>query len=230
MLTYEGKTMQTINFFKTKKDAIDYVGGKLRSNKKMPCKTFNTSAWDCQTGGKLSGIPGTVCYECYARDGHYLMYRDEHSKGYTERKKNMDQLYWVDAMIKQIGNDPYFRWFGSGDLQSLENLEKIVTIAERLPNTLFWLPTHEPKYIKAWLDKHRREYPKNLIIRISAVYVDKPCKLPKALQGHENILTSTVHTVKPIKNECQAHHQEGACQDCRNCWDTRFDNISYKAH
>lgn len=222
--------IQPIEFIKTKKQAREIIGGELRANKKMPCKTFNLSAWHCKTGGLLANIEGTICNECYARNGHYLMYRDEHAKGYSERLKNVDSIYWIDAMIKQIGNDPYFRWFGSGDLQSLAMLEKIVIIARKLPDTKFWLPTHEPKIIKSWLEKHQQPFPDNLIIRISAVYIDKPCKLPKALQGHKNILTSTVHTVKPIQNECQAHNQEGACRDCRHCWNTSIKNVSYKAH
>ena len=222
--------IQPIEFIRTKKQAREIIGGELRSNKKMPCKTFNLSAWHCKTGGLLATIPGTICHECYARNGHYLMYRDEHAKGYAERLKNIDSIYWIDAMIKQIGDDPYFRWFGSGDLQSVEHLEKIVIIARKLPDTKFWLPTHEPGMVKAWLDKHQQAFPDNLIIRISAVYIDKPSKLPKALQGYKNILTSTVHTVKPIKNECPAHMQEGACRDCRNCWSTKIANVSYKAH
>ena len=219
-----------LRFFKTKKEAIEIVGGELRANKKMPCKTFNLSAWHCKTGGLLANIPGTICHDCYARNGHYLMFRDDHAKGYAERLKNIDSIFWVDAMVKQIGNDPYFRWFVSGDLQSLEHLEKIVIIARMLPNTKFWLPTHEPKIVKLWIDKHLQEFPENLIIRISAVYIDKLDKLPKSLQGHTNIKTSTVHTFRPIIKECNSHHQGGACLDCRDCWDTSIDNISYKAH
>jgi hypothetical protein len=150
--------------------------------------------------------------------------------GYDRKLQNVDSIYWVDAMIKLIGNDAHFRWFGSGDLQSLEMLEKIVIIAQALPKTLFWLPTHEPKFVKMWLDKHQQEFPENLIIRISAVYVDKPSKLPKSLEGHKNILTSTVHTVKTIGQECIAKDQGGECKDCRSCWNTEVKNVSYKAH
>jgi hypothetical protein len=222
--------IQPIEFIKTKKEAASIIGGELRNNKKMPCKTFNLSAWHCKTGGLLASVPGTICSECYARNGHYLMYRDNHAGGYAERLKNIDSIYWIDAMIKQIGNDPFFRWFGSGDLQSVEHLEKIVIIARKLPDTKFWLPTHEPKIIKAWIDKHLQPFPKNLIIRISAVYIDKASKLPTSLQGHKNILTSTVHTVTPIQNECPSHKQNGECRECRNCWNTEVKNVSYKAH
>ena len=216
--------------FKTKKQAVEVIGGELRSNSKMPCKTFNLSAWDCKTGGILASIPGTICSECYARRGHYAIYRENHAPGYDKKLQNVDSIYWVDAMIKLIGNDAHFRWFGSGDLQSLEMLEKIVIIARALPETLFWLPTHEPKFVKMWLNKHQQEFPENLIIRISAVYVDKPSKLPKSLEGHKNILTSTVHTVKTIGQECIAKDQGGECKDCRSCWNTEVKNVSYKAH
>ena len=231
-LTKEKDTIdyQPIEFIKTKKEAAAIIGGELRNNKKMPCKTFNLSAWHCKTGGLLAEKPGTICNECYARNGHYLMFRDDHAKGYSERLKNVDSIYWIDAMIKQIGNDPYFRWFASGDLQSLAMLEKIVIIARALPDTKFWLPTHEPGIIKSWLEKHQQAFPDNLIIRISAVYIDKPADLPKSLQGHKNILTSTVHTIAPIQSECPSHLQNGECRDCRNCWNTEVKNVSYKAH
>jgi hypothetical protein len=231
-LTKEKETIdyQPIEFIKTKKEAAAIIGGELRNNKKMPCKTFNLSAWHCKTGGLLAEKPGTICFECYARNGHYLMFRDDHAKGYSERLKNVDSIYWIDAMIKQIGNDPFFRWFASGDLQSLAMLEKIVIIARALPDTRFWLPTHEPGIIKSWLEKHQQAFPDNLIIRISAVYIDKPADLPKSLQGHKNILTSTVHTIAPIQSECPSHLQNGECRDCRNCWNTEVKNVSYKAH
>jgi hypothetical protein len=216
--------------FKTKKETVEVIGGELRNNKKMPCKTFNLSAWHCKTGGLLASIPGTICNECYARQGHYAIYRENHAPGYDTRLKNVDSIYWVDAMIKQIGSDDYFRWFASGDLQSLEMLEKIVLIARALPNTKFWLPTHEPKFIKMWLTKHQQEFPENLIIRISAVYIDKPSTLIKSLQGYRNILTSTVHTITPIGKDCKAHDQNGECRSCRDCWDTDVKNVSYLAH
>ena len=223
-------TTQTIEFFKTKKQALEVIGGNLNSNKKMPCKTWNLSAWQCKTGSLLSDIEGTICSECYAMNNHYLRFRDEHLESFNKRLKNSLRNDWVNAMIKVIGDDPYFRWFASGDLQNLNMLEKIVKIAEALPNTKFWLPTHEPKIIKSWLDKHKQAFPKNLIIRISAVYIDKQSSLPKSLQGYDNILTSTVHSQNAIGQECISHKQEGQCLDCRECWNTEVKNISYKIH
>jgi hypothetical protein len=49
--------IQPIEFIKTKKEAAAIIGGELRNNKKMPCKTFNLSAWHCKTGGLLHLYP-----------------------------------------------------------------------------------------------------------------------------------------------------------------------------
>jgi len=220
---------QPITFI-TKKSASEYLDYKLADNKKMPCKTFNLSAWDCKTGGILADDPKSVCHGCYAKKSHYLIYRENHAPGYDKRMRSIDSIHWVDAIIKLIGDDKYFRWFASGDLQSVNMLNKIVQIAEKMPNTKFWLPTHEPKIIKGWLKEYKRSFPKNLIIRLSAVHVDKESKIPKSLQGHQNILTSTVHTIDPIGNNCLAPKQNGACESCRACWDTKIKNVSYKAH
>lgn len=219
---------QTITFF-TKKSAELIVGGAIRDNKKMPCKTWNLSAWDCKTGSKLAKVAGSICSECYAKAGFYNTYRESHAEGYKKRLDSIDNPNWVNAMIKLIGNDPYFRWMASGDIQSLDHLKKIVQIAELMPQTKFWLPTHEVNIVKDYVKSGL--VPVNLIIRISAVYIDKPCSLPKSLEGHANILISNVHKVeKPMGFNCNAPSQGGACLDCRACWDTSVKAISYHAH
>lgn len=213
----------------TKKTAIEIVGGELRNNKKIPCKTHNLSAWFCKTGSKLANIEGTICHDCYAKKGHYATYREDHADGYAKRLEAINHPNWVDAIIKQIGKDKYFRWLASGDLQNLLHLSKIVEVAERMPQTLFWLPTHEPNLVKQYLTIGK--IPSNLIIRISAVYIDQEAKLPKSLQNNPNILVSNVHKVKdPMGFECKSTSQGGACLDCRACWDTSVKAVSYKAH
>ena len=46
-----------------------------------------------------------------------------------------DDAGWEDAMVFQIARliEPFFRWFDNGDLQSVENLARIVRVCERTP-------------------------------------------------------------------------------------------------
>ena len=44
-------------------------------------------------------------------------------------------------------------------------------------------------------------------------------------------LTSTSHKHgEPIGQECIAYKQDNECRDCRACWDSEVQNISYKNH
>ena len=132
-------------------------------------------------------------------------------------------------MVKLIGNKPFFRWHDAGDLQSVEHLSKIVQIARRLDKTLFWLPTREANIVKDFLKTE--SIPVNLVIRISAMMIDQPAKLPRSLQGQVNVLTSTVHKNLELTGfKCVAPSQQGKCGSCRACWDNTVTNVSYRAH
>jgi hypothetical protein len=132
-------------------------------------------------------------------------------------------------MVKLIGDKPYFRWHDSGDLQSVEHLSKIAQVARRLDKTLFWLPTREANIVKDFLKTE--SIPVNLVIRISAMFIDEPAKLPRSLQNQANILTSTVHSQKELTGfKCKAPSQQGQCGSCRACWDNTVTNVSYLAH
>ena len=202
------------------------VGSDLSKTTKLPCLSFNLSAEHCITGSKLVNVRGSVCYGCYALGGFYKMYG--HIEKMKPKTKKIKNDLWVSSMVWLIENQlgkkdkSYFRWHDSGDIQSIEHLENIAKIARKLPNIMFWLPTREYKILTDW----RKEYkqPKNLIIRASAHMIDQ--------QPPKNIgLTSTVHnTGKPIGFNCKAPSQDGACLDCRSCWNPKIKNISYHIH
>ena len=128
---------------------------------------------------------------------------------------------WVDIMVREISRtrEKYFRWHDSGDLQSLDHLEKIVEIAKRLPEYKFWIPSKEYHLLR----QYDGDIPDNLIIRMSSAKIDG-----KPLKGFA--LTSTVHTVKAYGKQCEANTRKGKCGDCRMCWDKNIPNISYPYH
>lgn len=210
--------------FKNLTQALDYVGG-LSTTGKMPCPSYGLSAHACITGARLAKIEGSTCSGCYALKGFYGDWNRNLHQAHARRAASLYQPYWVAAMVFIIQRKKldYFRWHDSGDIQSFQHLLNIVSVAEKCPETRFWLPTREKKFIRQY-EQAFGDFPKNLIIRVSATMVDTP-----ASPEFKN--TSTVHkNKKPIGFSCQAPKQDGECRDCRECWNPKRRNISYLIH
>lgn len=205
------------------------VCGTLTSTSKMPCKSYSLPTEACITGFKLAQIPGSICSMCYADKGFYKMYANNIKPAQFARLDSLDSEYWVSGMVVHIGKDSFFRWHDSGDLQSLAHLEKIAAVCAATPGTKHWLPTREYGIIKDYIAKHgKNSIPHNLIVRLSAMYPDKPVTVPLSLQNVPGVTVSNVHTEKPIGESCKATAQGGECRDCRLCWSDAV--VSYALH
>lgn len=219
--------MESIKIY-SRKEALAISGGCTKTTK-MPSESYSLPAKECITGSKLVKIKGSVCHGCYALKGNYHRFAKTIEPLQYKRLESITRPEWVDAMVKLIGHKPYFRWHDAGDLQSVDHLSKIAQIARRLDKTLFWLPTREYDIVKDFLKTE--SIPVNLVIRMSAMMIDQPAKLPRSLKGFANILTSTVHSKKELTGfKCLAPKQQGKCGSCRACWDNKVTNVSYHAH
>lgn len=201
-------------------EAWNLVGG-LSNPSKMPCHGWSISSKHCKTGGQLRKIKGSICHRCYASKGRYSF--DNVQKALENRLAALENPEWVNAMaflINKKEKSGYFRWFDSGDLQSVEHLQKIVDVCRLTPNVKHWLPTRELVILKTFLKKD--VFPENLTVRLSSNFVDFP-----PLKTTNNFLTSTVRT---NDYTCKAPHQNNQCLDCRLCWDKTVANVSYHAH
>lgn len=204
-------------------EALNFVGG-LSSPSKMPCYSYGISAKLCDTGSKLVDIEGSTCSDCYALKGFYADWNKNIVQAHAKRVESIYKPEWVQAMVFIITKKKmtYFRWHDSGDLQSFQHLLNIVSIADQCPSTQFWLPTREKKYVNQF-SKAFGDFPKNLIVRVSATMIDEKAS------DYKN--TSTVHeNKKPIGFACKAPSQNGKCMDCRACWDSKVKNVSYARH
>jgi hypothetical protein len=217
--------MQKIIFMR-KSDAVATCG-TLTQTSKMPCKSYSLPTEACQTGFRMAQIEGSICHSCYADKGFYRAYANTIKPAQFARLDAISGEFWVDGMVSLIGDDAFFRWHDSGDLQGLWHLEKIAQVARMTPQTRHWLPTREYAIVKQYIDKHGA-LPANLIVRLSAMYPDRPVVIPKSLQGVSNVTASNVHTTTPIGQRCVAPDQAGACGDCRACWTDTV--ISYELH
>ena len=212
-----------------KREAVAITGG-LTQTSKMPCKSFSLPVIACRTGARMAKIAGSICSQCYAADGFYRMYEKTIEPAQVARLFALDDPHWVSAMAHLIGNDPFFRWHDSGDLQSLHHLEQIAEVARQTPATQHWLPTREYAIVAAFVRKHGRDaIPSNLVIRLSAMFPDRPVVIPASLRDVPGIAASNVHTTAPIGERCTANERGGKCGDCRLCWD-RDVTVSYRLH
>ena len=218
---------KTIPIHVMNKTQAKQVAGSVTSTSKMPCNSYSLPTVACITGYKMSKIADSICSTCYANKGNYVQYANNIEPAQHARLDSLVDPLWVSAMAAHIGNDSYFRWHDSGDLQGLWHLEKIAQIAQLTPGCKHWLPTREYAMVKAYIAKHG-QLPANLIVRLSAMYVDKAVTIPASLQGQANVTVSNVHTSNPIGFECQSPKQGGKCLDCRACWGTK--PVSYKIH
>ena len=205
------------------KAQAEKIAGTLGKPSKMPGLSYGISAQLCITGSKLAKIPGSTCSDCYALKANYRY--PSVMSAHAKRREGIDHPQWVDAMVFLISasGENFFRWHDSGDIQSLGHLMNIVRIAESLPNVSFWLPTREKSIVNQY-SRAFGEFPKNLVVRVSAAMIDSDRPA-----GYAN--TSTVHSENtPIGFECKAPKQGNKCLDCRACWDATVANVSYHKH
>ena len=196
----------------------------LGKTSKMPCPTYNTPAKLCVTGSRLRKIKGSTCSGCYAMKGNYLF--PNVAQGLQKRFDAFKHKRFIEAMSFMINRyskkSGHFRWFDSGDLDSVNMLKKIVMICQATPTIKHWLPTREVKVVSDYL-KIYKEFPDNLLVRVSSPMIDgKPVKFD---------YTSTVHhKQKAIGHDCPSRFQENKCMNCRACWSKEVKNVSYHKH
>ena len=150
-----------------------------------------------------------------------------------KRLSLMSEKGWVKAMVAKIKAEEtsgFFRWFDSGDIQSIQNLKDIVRIAIALPDVRFWLPTKEYGIVSEYYELYG-PFPQNLTVRLSAYMVDKAG--PDSLADAMNLTTSEVATnpqPSETKQVCPSLTQGNKCLDCRACWDSSVKTIVYHLH
>lgn len=199
--------------------------GSLSNPSKMPEKAWGISAKECIVGSSLRNVENSVCNKCYAFKGHYTQSstRRAHAKRMSGFNEQEDWPHMMAALIKRSVSK-YFRWFDSGDLQSVYMLACIVEVAKLCPHIKFWLPTREYSIVNSYISGGN-EIPKNLRIRLSAHMIDG--KLPNKLAKQLNVSVSGV-TSDHNKATCPSFKQHGVCGSCRFCWDRKGPVIYLK--
>ncbi|HKV66425.1 MAG TPA: hypothetical protein VJN66_08600 [Rhodanobacteraceae bacterium] len=222
-------------------DAKRIAGNLGTRNAKMPGPDYSISPSRCLTGAKLATIPGSTCAGCYAisLERAYPSAR----KGWNQNLDTavaaiaLDADAWARAMAFQIkwqcaklGED-VMRWFGAGDLQSVDMLRAIIRVCELTPHIRHWLPTREATIVRDWRKAGGQE-PDNLVIRISATMIgDAPRNAPHTSTVHRHGETVHGHAC-PANSAAHRATNDGkaSCADCRACWSRDVANVSYPFH
>lgn len=203
--------------------------GTLSKTSKMPSLSFSIPASKCITGQKLAKNALSVCAGCYAGKGSYVWRTTK-----LAQQKRFDALTlpnWKNLMQELISlrvKNNYFRWFDSGDIQSLAMLKDIVDICNNLSHIKFWLPTKEYGIVSKYIEEGGI-IPNNLNIRISYPFVEGEFVSSVMETKYKGCTQSTVS--KNMNNvSCLSFTQKGKCLDCRKCWDKNEGNITYRLH
>lgn len=219
-----------------KTQAWKIVGG-LSAPSKMPETSYGLSALRCITGSALAKIPGTVCYDCYALKGRYMM--PNVSEAHARRQAALDRAltgengeWWeyLSAWIVLLRGVKHHRWHDSGDIQSASHLYMITSIALATPDTKHWLPTKETGIVKEYL-KEWGPFPSNLAVRISASKVDwfTSHQVSSMVYSDEQYVPATAHKC-PIYSRPDLKAANCADAGCFACWDPTVKTVAYPKH
>lgn len=192
---------------------------------KMPCRSWSLQALDtCPASIGADGELVDACKGCYATDNNYR-YPNVKAPRLHNRDdwKNSD---WVDAMVAELDNDRYFRWFDSGDMYSLKLAEKIYDVMVATPWTRHWLPTRMHKFAKFADILAKMEALPNVVVRLSSDSINGDI-----IEGNTtSTIIPTISHKKPSMTICEAYERDGKCATCRACWDKDVEVVAYVAH
>ena len=113
----------------------------------------------------------------------------------------------IDAYISRRKAHKYFRWHVSGDILDVDYFDRMVQIARRHPDWIFWTYTKNYYAVNAWLDEHGRSaLPGNLSVMFS-VWNGMPCPNPHGMPT----FTCIQEGMTPAPGE---HRCPGNCDVC----------------
>lgn len=206
-------------------ESAQNVAGTLSAPNKMPCPAISLPAYACKTGVKLQAVENSVCSNCYAMKGRYVM--PNVKDALQRRLDGLANPDWKYALLRLIisevkQNIPFFRFHDSGDIQSEKHFADIIWIAAQLPHVNFWIPTKEKKFAN-------REVPANVVIRYSAAMINSNAGIGFA--NNSSVVVKRAIDAKLFNaTACIAPEQKGKCLDCRACWNRDVKTIAYIEH
>lgn len=202
----------------------------LSNTSKMPCPSWGLPAGKACPGAKYG--EGTICGACYAAKGNYGVPIVRHAQ--------QERFRWTLALMRtEDGRDafvaymtaaiastglPYFRVHDSGDLFSPAYAACWARIARNLSHIRFWFPTRSYRIANLLPSIQELSILPNVTVRPSALFLDAA---PPVIEG---LAAGSGATHSKSDATCPAYRQDGACRECRFCWDRPNDPVLYPLH
>jgi len=185
----------------------------LSLNSKLKFPSFDITLNECKNNCEY----GSKSRLCYALNNPRTMVYNINKLRNNE--KLLNSSLFVKIMVKEIllSNFRKIRIFSSGDLYSIDQLEKIINVCEQLPFIKFWLSTKN-HYILSQYFKDKKNTLKNLNIILSNQIPNS--EFPEFLLNwckEKNIFMSKTTNKKSLSN-CHASVNKTSCQNCENCF------------
>jgi hypothetical protein len=196
---------------------------KLSNTSKMPGLSWSTEAFVTCPGARENGLAVAACKVCYARKGFYRM-----SNVKATRYHNMEDWKhpgWVEAMVKEVDNHRWFRWFDSGDMYDIRLARKILAVMQRTPHTNHWLPTRQYKFVKFHDILRLMNELDNVVVRLSSDSVTGETIDYPEISPYNSVIASEDDQVAGFL--CEASKRGGKCGDCRACWSKEVATVTY---
>ena len=199
---------------------------RLSKASKMPCRSWSLEALTtCPASKDANGDLVPACKGCYATTGNYHYPNVKAPRLHNQSDWKQDD--WVDAMVAELDNDRYFRWFDSGDMYDVRLAKKILEVMRRTPWTRHWLPTRMHKFDKFKPVIAEMELLPNVVVRLSSDGVQG--EIVTDAPNSSTIIPTISHKLDNM-TLCEAYERSGKCGTCRACWDKTVSVVAYPAH
>lgn len=195
------------------------VTSKLDGIRSWSLQAIDTCPGSVASDGELVD----ACKGCYATAGNYRFPNVKAPRIHNREDWKKDD--WVEAMIRLLAKDQYFRWFDSGDMYAIELARKILAVMQGTPNTKHWLPTRMHKFSKFAHILWTMQALPNVMVRASSDSVVG--EFDRGIHG-----SVIVHDGRAPEGTalCEAYSRGGKCASCRACYDKSIPVIAYPAH
>lgn len=196
------------------------VTSKLDGIRSWSLQAIDTCPGSIASPGELVD----ACKGCYATTGNYNYPNVKAPR--LHNRTDWECIDWVDAMVAQLQNDRFFRWFDSGDMFALGLAEKMLEVMQRTPWVSHWLPTRMHKFPKFRQVLTSMQALPNVMVRFSSDSVNG-----EYVDGlHGSVIVPTADDATEGMTLCRAYDNAGKCNGCRACYDKSVNVIAYPAH
>ena len=196
------------------------VTSKLDGIRSWSLQAIDTCPGSIASPGELVD----ACKGCYATTGNYNYPNVKAPR--LHNRTDWECIDWVDAMVAQLQNDRFFRWFDSGDMFALGLAEKMLEVMQRTPWVSHWLPTRMHKFPKFRQVLTSMQALPNVMVRFSSDSVNG-----EYVDGlHGSVIVPTADDAAEGMTLCRAYDNAGKCNGCRACYDKSVNVIAYPAH